>query len=231
MCAWPDFAIKTYGVGRRFGPNWAVHDLTLAVPFGSVYGFLGLNGAGKTTTIRMIMGGRAAEDVVFNEFTSGASNDLKRATQLAHKMVCEWGMSNLGPLTLGGGDEEVFLGRDFARMRDFSEETSSAVDREIHRICEEAYKDAREMLHRHEAVLRALAEALIERETLDLHEIDEIIRTVGGPELLPQRAAEPENTADGQEPEELTAAASEQAPPDKEPSAPVLDPETAPGPA
>ncbi len=182
-------------------------------------------------TIRMIMGGRAAEDVVFNEFTSGASNDLKRATQLAHKMVCEWGMSNLGPLTFGGGDEEVFLGRDFARMRDFSEETSSAVDREIHRICEEAYKDAREMLHRHEAVLRALAEALIERETLDLHEIDEIIRTVGGPELLPQRAAEPENTSGGQEPEELPAAASEQAPPDKEPSAPVLDPETAPGPA
>ena len=137
-------------------------------------------------SIRMVMGGRAAEELVFGEFNSGASSDLKHATRLAHKMVCEWGMSSLGPITFGG-DDEVFLGRDFARMRDFSEETSSAVDREIHSICEEAYREARELLRTHLPVLKALADALVERETLDAAEIDAIISEVGGPDLLPDR--------------------------------------------
>ena len=137
-------------------------------------------------TIRMIMGGRAAEEVIFGEFNSGAANDLERATKLAHKMVCEWGMSDLGPITFGT-EGEVFLGRDFARMRDFSEETASAVDKEIHKICKEAYEDAREMLKRHEPVLRALAEALYEKETLVKEEVEEIIRQVAGEELLAHR--------------------------------------------
>ena len=137
-------------------------------------------------SIRMVMGGRAAEELVFDEFNSGASSDLKHATRLAHKMVCEWGMSSLGPITFGG-DDEVFLGRDFARMRDFSDETSSAVDREIHSICETAYRDARDLLRTHMPVLKALAEALVERETLDATEIDAIINEVGGPDLLPER--------------------------------------------
>ena len=137
-------------------------------------------------SIRMVMGGRAAEELVFDEFNSGAMSDLKHATRLAHKMVCEWGMSSLGPITFGG-DDEVFLGRDFARMRDFSEETSSAVDREIHSICEEAYREARDLLRTHMPVLKALADALVERETLDAAEIDAIINEVGGPDLLPER--------------------------------------------
>ncbi len=143
-------------------------------------------------SIRMVMGGRAAEELVFGEFNSGAMSDLKHATRLAHKMVCEWGMSSLGPITFGG-DDEVFLGRDFARMRDFSEETSSSVDREIHSICEEAYREARELLRTHMPVLKALAEALVERETLAAPEIDVIIREVGGADLLPER-----NHDDGQ---------------------------------
>ncbi len=138
-------------------------------------------------SIRMIMGGRAAEELVFNEFNSGAVSDLKHATRLAHKMVCEWGMSSLGPITFGG-DDEVFLGRDFARMRDFSEETSSAVDREIHSICETAYREARDLLQTHMPVLKALADALVERETLDATEIDAIINEIGGPDLLPDRS-------------------------------------------
>ncbi|HOV61337.1 MAG TPA: ATP-dependent zinc metalloprotease FtsH [Candidatus Hydrogenedentes bacterium] len=137
-------------------------------------------------TIRMIMGGRAAEEVIFGEFNSGAANDLERATKLAHKMVCEWGMSDLGPITFGT-EGEVFLGRDFARMRDFSEETASAVDKEIHKICQEAYEDARELLKRHEPVLRAIAEALYEKETLVKEEVEEIIRRVAGDELLAHR--------------------------------------------
>jgi len=136
--------------------------------------------------IRVLMGGRAAEDIVYGEFTSGASNDLKVATSMAHRMVCEWGMSELGPISFGS-DDEVFLGRDFAKTRDFSDETASAVDREVHRILEEAYKDAKDLLLKYEDALRALTEALVEKETLDADEIDEIIRTNGGAGVLQPR--------------------------------------------
>ncbi len=136
--------------------------------------------------LRVLMGGRAAEEIIFGEFTSGASNDLKVATGQTHSMVCEWGMSDLGPIAFGA-NEEVFLGRDFVKSRDFSEETASAVDREVHRILEEAYKDAKELLEENEQVLRALAEALVDQETLEAEQIDDIIGRIGGPDLLPVR--------------------------------------------
>jgi len=135
-------------------------------------------------TIRLLMGGRAAEEIVFAQLNSGAASDLKRATQLAHSMVCEWGMSSLGPITFGANDE-VFLGRDLTRMRDFSEETASAVDREVHRILDEAYKEAKDLLTKHKVILTAIAEALFERETLEAEEIDDIIRKHGGMDLVP----------------------------------------------
>jgi len=137
-------------------------------------------------TIRVTMGGRAAEEIVFNEFTSGCANDLQQATRLAHSMVCEWGMSSLGPIAFGKNDE-VFLGRDFVRMREFSEETAASVDREVHKIIEEAYKDTRELLEKHKDILDALAKALNEKETLESHEIDDIICSVGGEHVLPER--------------------------------------------
>ena len=137
-------------------------------------------------TIRVTMGGRAAEEIVFNEFTSGCANDLQQATRLAHSMVCEWGMSSLGPIAFGKNDE-VFLGRDFVRMREFSEETAASVDREVHKIIEEAYKDARELLEKHKDILDALAKALNEKETLESHEIDDIICSIGGEHVLPER--------------------------------------------
>jgi len=137
-------------------------------------------------TIRMSMGGRAAEEVVYNEYTSGCAADLQHATKIAHSMVCEWGMSELGPISFGQNDE-IFLGRDFSKMRDFSEETASAVDREVHRLLEEAYRDTRELLQKHENVLRALAEELFERETLEAAEIDAIIVKEGGKDVLPRR--------------------------------------------
>ncbi len=140
-------------------------------------------------TIRMSMGGRAAEEIIFSEYTSGCASDLQHATRLAHSMVCEWGMSDLGPIAFGR-NEEVFLGRDFARTRDFSDETASSVDREIHRILEEAYRDAKDLLTENEAMLRAIAQALYERETLESEEIDDIIRRNGGTELLAQRPHE-----------------------------------------
>jgi len=140
--------------------------------------------------IRVLMAGRAAEEIVFGEFTSGAANDLKVATSRAHAMVCQWGMSDLGPISFGS-DDEVFLGRDFAKMRDFSDETASAVDREVHRILEEAYKEAKEILTENKDVLVALSERLYEKETLEAWEIDEIIREHGKGHLLPDEGKQP----------------------------------------
>jgi cell division protease FtsH len=140
--------------------------------------------------MRVLMGGRAAEDVMFDQFSSGASNDLKRATELAHAMVCQWGMSSLGPVSFGT-NSEVFLGRDFVRERDFSEETSSAVDKAIHRFLDEAYADAKQIMIDHKDILVALSEELFERETLDANEIDDIIRKAGGGDLLPPEKEAP----------------------------------------
>ena len=134
--------------------------------------------------MRMIMGGRAAEEIIYGEFNSGAANDLKVATHRAHAMVCEWGMSDLGPICFGSNDE-IFLGRDFSKTRDYSDETAAAVDREVHRLLEEAYADAKKLLEEHVNILKALAEELYERETLDAREVNEIIRRVGGEHLVP----------------------------------------------
>jgi len=154
--------------------------------------------------IRVLMGGRAAEDVVYNEFSSGAANDLKRATELAHAMVCQWGMSDLGPISFGS-DREVFLGRDFARERDFSEETASSVDQAIHEILDKAYADAKQLVTKHREVLVAIADALTERETLEAAELDAIIRDKGGAHLLPpprhREATSDEEAAAGAEPQ------------------------------
>ena len=134
--------------------------------------------------IRVAMGGRAAEEVVFNEFTSGAAGDLKMATQQAHRMVCEWGMSELGPICFGT-NSEVFLGRDFMREREYSEETASAVDNTIHKLLEFAYADAKDIMIKHRNILEAIAAELVERETISGLEVDEIIRKNGGKDLIP----------------------------------------------
>jgi cell division protease FtsH len=134
----------------------------------------------------MAMGGRAAEEVVFNEFSSGAAGDLNGATQRAHAMVCEWGMSDLGPISFGT-NAEVFLGRDFIKERNFSEETASAVDNEIHRLLKEAYADAKALVLKHRDILDALAKDLMERETLEADDIDRIITSNGGAAWLPPR--------------------------------------------
>jgi cell division protease FtsH len=133
--------------------------------------------------MRVFMGGRAAEEVVFSMFSSGAANDLKRATELAHAMVCQWGMSELGPISFGT-NTEVFLGRDFVKERDFSEETASAIDKAIHKLLEDAYADAKRIMTDHRTILMAIADELYERETLDADEIDEIIRNAGGAHLI-----------------------------------------------
>jgi cell division protease FtsH len=127
-------------------------------------------------TLAILMGGRVAEELVFKHITTGAGNDLERATDLARKMVCEWGMSEkLGPLTFGQKEESMFLGRSFPGKRDVSDEIALEIDREIKRLVTENYQIAKRALTEQMETLKALAEALLEKEVLDAMEIDEII--------------------------------------------------------
>jgi cell division protease FtsH len=122
------------------------------------------------------MGGRVAEELVFKHVTTGAGNDLERATDLARKMVCEWGMSEtLGPLTFGQKEESMFLGRSLGSTRDVSDDMAREIDREIKRLITENYDRTKRILTEHMVTLKALAEALLEKEVLDASEIDAIL--------------------------------------------------------
>jgi cell division protease FtsH len=128
-------------------------------------------------TLSILFGGRVAEELIFKSVTTGAGNDIERATELARKMVCEWGMSeNLGPLTFGKKDEEVFLGRDFGSKRDFSDQIALEIDKEVKRFVVEAYERTTRILTENIHALRAIAEALLEKEVLDGIEIDQIVQ-------------------------------------------------------
>ena len=135
-------------------------------------------------TLSVLMGGRAAEELVFNQMTTGAGNDIERATELARKMVTEWGMSErLGPLAFGKKDEQIVLGREIAKHKNYSEKTAEEIDAEITNIVKGAYEKAKKLLEENFQVLDSLAKALLERETLESHDIDEIIRQVKGEQL------------------------------------------------
>lgn len=137
-------------------------------------------------TIAILMGGRVAEELVLKNITTGAGNDLERATELARKMVCEWGMSEkLGPLTFGKKDEEIFLGREIATRRDFGDHVAIEIDQEVRRLVTENYERAKRMLTEHIHILKALAEALLEREVLESLEIDEIVQQGSLPQSVP----------------------------------------------
>jgi cell division protease FtsH len=127
-------------------------------------------------TLAILMGGRVAEELVFKHVTTGAGNDLERATDLARKMVCEWGMSEkLGPLTFGQKEESMFLGRSLGSTRDVSDDMAREIDREIKRLITENYDRTKRILTEHMVTLKALAVALLEKESLDALEIDQII--------------------------------------------------------
>jgi cell division protease FtsH len=132
--------------------------------------------------ITAILGGRVAEEIVFGEITTGAANDFEKATELARKMVTEFGMSDkLGPLTLGTKHGPVFLGRDLVESRNYSDEIAYEIDKEVRRIIDECYSRARQVLTDHQEVLDRIAKALLERESLDSEELDALIAG----ELLP----------------------------------------------
>ena len=130
-----------------------------------------------TARLAMAMGGRAAEEIVFNELTTGAFQDIKMATRIAHALVCEYGMSEaLGPVAWGERQEEVFLGRDFSRRQaDYSEETARRIDGEVRRLLQEAYESAHTILVQNLHILHRLAQVLLEKETLDGIEFERIV--------------------------------------------------------
>jgi len=143
-------------------------------------------------TLAVLLGGRAAEELVFNRFTTGAGNDLERATELARKMVCNWGMSEeLGPITFGKREEHVFLGREIAQPKDFSEETARTIDAAIKKLVLGAYDRAKSLLASHRAGLQALAQALLEKETLDSADIDRILSAAEQAHPLPEEEQPP----------------------------------------
>jgi cell division protease FtsH len=128
-------------------------------------------------TIRF--GGRAAEELILGHITTGAADDIEKATDWTRKMVCEWGMSDkLGPMTFGKKEEQIFLGRDFTQLQDYSEHTAVEIDAEVRRIIQASYQQAKDLLASNIDVLHKIAEALLDKEVLDGNEIDEIIRAV-----------------------------------------------------
>jgi cell division protease FtsH len=128
--------------------------------------------------LEMMFGGRAAEELVLGHTTTGARDDIEKATDLAHRMVCEYGMSdNIGPITLGKKEEQIFLGRDFTQVQNYSNHTALEIDTEVRRILTEAYQRAKSMLAENIDLLHLMAEHLLEKEVLDGSQIDEIIRT------------------------------------------------------
>ncbi len=137
--------------------------------------------------IAILMGGRIAEDLTQDDITTGAGNDIERATEMARRMVCEWGMSELGPLSFGSKDEPVFLGRDFTQRADYSEDTAIRIDREVNRIVDGAYERAKSILTEHRDVLERLALELLEQESLDGERVYELVREMTGQDLTPVR--------------------------------------------
>jgi cell division protease FtsH len=127
--------------------------------------------------LSILLAGRIAEEMFLKHITTGAGNDIERATDLARKMVCEWGMSELGPMSFGKKEEQIFLGREIAQH---SEETAIKIDTEVRRMIGEAYKRAKTIIQEHSRALVAIAEALLEREVLDGAEV---MRLIKGEEL------------------------------------------------
>ncbi len=125
--------------------------------------------------ICILLGGRSAESLVFDDITTGAGNDIEQATTLARKMVCEWGMSDMGPLTFGKKEEQIFLGREIAQHRDYSEGTAIQIDKEVKELVESANNTAQKLLSDNVQVLHEMANALLERETIVLEDIENIL--------------------------------------------------------
>jgi cell division protease FtsH len=128
--------------------------------------------------LAMLLGGRVAEEIVFDEPTTGAQDDIQRCTRIAKQMVTQFGMSELGPLALGENESQPFLGRDFGHVKDYSDHVAARIDSEVHRLVEEAHDEAREILTKYREKLDLMVERLIEKESLEKAEVQEILAEV-----------------------------------------------------
>ena len=142
-------------------------------------------------SISILLGGRAAEELVLEDFTTGAGNDIERATDLSRKMVCDWGMSPMGPMSFGKKEEQIFLGRELAMHKDYSEETARRIDTEIGQIVSACYDTAKKILSENLQILHHLSEELIKREVLNSEDLDAIISGRALPEQEKTEESEP----------------------------------------
>ena len=195
-------------VGMNIPESDPVHKVTI-VPRGRALGITyylpeqDILGRTKEELLAMIanaMGGRVAEELYIGRITTGASNDIERATELARSMVCTYGMSDLGPLAFGKKEEQIFLGREISQHRDFSEETAIKIDQEVSRIISEQYEVAKKILSENKTAMEALTEALLERETLDSAQIRRIAAGLplddDGSEVIGNDNGTPQKTED-----------------------------------
>ncbi|MCC6277201.1 MAG: ATP-dependent zinc metalloprotease FtsH [Oligoflexia bacterium] len=171
-------------VGKLTPGTDPIHKVTI-IPRGMALGLtqtlpekerLNLTNEAAENNIAFLMGGRCAEELVFGNYTTGAGNDIERATDIAHRMVCEWGMSKLGPLTYGKREEQIFLGREISKTQDYSESTAEAIDKEVKDIVMRNYERAKKILSERIQILHVLANALVSREVLDGSEVDMLVQ-------------------------------------------------------
>ncbi len=172
-------------VGRSLPSTDPIHKVTI-IPRGMALGVtqtlpkedrVSMDKVKAENMIAFLMGGRVAEEAVFNQKTTGAGNDIERATDIARRMTCEWGMSDLlGPLAFGKKEEAIFLGREISQHRDYSEQTAQTIDREVRDTVERNYQRAKKIIQENIAALHRIAEALLEFETIDGAEVDQLIR-------------------------------------------------------
>jgi len=150
--------------------------------------------------LSILMGGRIAEEIFMHHITTGASNDIERATDMARKMVCEWGMSELGPLSFGKKEEQIFLGREIAQHRDYSEATAIKIDDQVRKLVEAGYGRARNIIEEKSEALVRIAEALLEREVLDGSEVKMLIDGESLPAVTPSKPTPPDG---GEKPQQV----------------------------
>jgi cell division protease FtsH len=151
-------------------------------------------------TLTVLMGGRTAEEIFLGHITTGAGNDIERATEIARKMVCDWGMSALGPLAFGKKEEAIFLGREINQHRDYSEDTAIHIDQEVRRIVTTGYENARNLLENNRETLERIALALLEREVLDAVELKLLLENKPLPEKVRPTPPSPPQPLPGAEP-------------------------------
>lgn len=153
--------------------------------------------------LSVLMAGRVSENLLLNKSTTGAANDFERATDIARKMVCHYGMSDLGPLTFGERDDLIFLGKDLAMHKNFSEKTAELIDIEVKKIVTRNFKRSKELLEKNKTTLTKIAEALLDKEILSSEEVEDIIKgNKKGPKKKVAKKAEPKQEKAKEDPAE-----------------------------